>query len=273
MPGGGVGNTQIIQGIPYVLYSPEWYAAQKQNEISKAQTAGTAAGSGAKSALDALGVSVGGTPASTSSAGIPGFTTPPHVGGGGGTTPDFSAFDSPSGVGSAGQPPRDQISLPDFRASESAAYGRAKDAIGQQTSGALSGLQSAMAARGMLGGQGEYLGMQGIATAGQGQLGEAARSQAQQELADTLDIEKANLGAGVTERGQDITSATERRGQNMGYAETTRGQDITQRGQDIQQQDAMAQLALTKSLADAARQQQILSGIMGAINSNVGTLY
>ena len=57
----------------------------------------------------------------------------------------------------------------------------------------------------------------------------------------------------------------------MDYTLGGRGQDITQRGQDIQYAESQAQLKLTKSLQEAAQRQQILQGIMGAINGS--TLY
>ncbi len=107
----------------------------------------------------------------------------------------------------------------------------------------------------------------GSQAVGQGELGDTIRQQAVTHLNNEMDIDKANLGANVAGRGQDI----QRRGQNMDYASTHRGQDITQRGQDIQYAESQAQLQYTKSLQQAAQRQQILQGIMGAINGQ--TLY
>ncbi len=148
-----------------------------------------------------------------------------------------------------------QISQPNQDASEAAVFGKAKDQVGQETSGALSGLRSAMASRGMLGGQGEYRGTQAVFNQGQQELGDTSRQQAVTHLGNEMDINKANLGANLTGREQ-----------NMSFDTAHRGQDISQRGQDIQYAEAQAQLAQTKSLQEAAQRQAILSGIMGAMN-------
>lgn len=281
--GGKGGGTQIVGGKPYSQYTPEWYAAQKADEVSRAGTAGTAIGTGAKNALDALGTVTGSTP-STPGTGTPGGV-PPRIGGPGGGLPGYGTFDAsdpgggsggPAGTYDTGTPQgggggRPHISQPNQNASEAATFGKAKDQVGQETSGALTGLRSALASRGMLGGQGEYRGTTGVATQGQAQMGDVSRQQAVTHLSNEMDINKANLGADVATRGQDISSATTRRGQNMDYTLGGRGQDITQRGQDIQWNESQAQLALTKSLQEAAQRQQILQGISGAINGQ--TLY
>jgi hypothetical protein len=265
------GRQQIINGQSYAQYSPQWYDAMRANEVQK----GTTLGQTTKAAYDAMG-----SPADTSSssssgslAGLGGAAgLPPRIGSGGSGTggglPGYETFDS----GGGGSPsPVPQISMPDRTAAESAAFGKAKDQIGQETAGALSGLRSVMASRGLLGGQGEYVGTQNVFTKGQGELGDTSRAQAEQSLADQMDIEKTNQGAALTGRGQDISAATSRRGQNMDYTLGGRGQDITQRGQDIQYAESQAQLEYTKNLQQAAQRQQILSGIMGAINGS--TLY
>jgi hypothetical protein len=267
----GGGRDQIINGQHYEQYSPQWYEAMRQDKIRNAQTTGTAAGSGAKSALDALGGLVGadtggtgGTPTGTGASGAAGAPMPglpPHIGGGG-DLPSYGSFDS---GGSTAMAPHAQLDQATVDAANSAAFGRAKDQVGETTTGALSGLRSALASRGMLGSGGEYRGTAAIATKGQQQLGDVARERAIHDSDQSADVAKANLGADVTQRGQDISSSVSKRGQNMDYTLGGRGQDITQRGQDIQAQEAAASLAMTKSLADAAQRQKILDGIMGAI--------
>lgn len=263
------GRPQIINGQTYEQYSPQWYAAMDADKIRRAGVQGTAAGTAGKNALTALGEVTGSIPSSTP--GSPGGGTgglPPRVGGpGSGGAPGYETF----GDGGGPSSPVAQISKPNQDASEAAVFGKAKDKVGQQSAGALAGLRSALASRGMLGGQGEYRGTQGVITRGQGELGDVTRQQAMTHLQNEMDIDKANLGASVAGRGQDISAATSRRGQNMDYTLGGRGQDVTQRGQDIQFEESKAQMALTKSLQEAAQRQAILQGIMGAVNGS--TLY
>jgi hypothetical protein len=253
---GQAGRAQIINGKTYSMYSPEWYDAQRASTVQ----AGTTLGKTTKAAYDAMG-----NPADTLSSSGGGSLSglgsaaglPPRVGAAGGSSSSYPAG-SPSAPGGSSDIP--QISLPDQSAAESATFGKAKDQVGQETAGALTGLRSALAARGMLGGQGEYRGTQGVVTKGQGELGDVSRQQAVTHLGNEMDIEKANQQAALTGRGQ-----------NIDFSLGTRGQDVTQRGQDIQYAESQAQLALTKSLQEAAQRQQILQGIMGAISGP--TLY
>ena len=263
---------QIIGGKTYTPYTPEWYAAQKANEISTAGTAGTAIGTGAKNALDALGNITGSSSSSDATLGGGADSGIPRIGGaGGGGLPGYGTFDGGGGGGGAPTAPHAQIDQGKADAADAAIFGKAKDQVGQTSAGALSGLRSAMASRGMLGGQGEYRGTTSVANAGQQQLGDVTRQNAITDAGNQLDISKANLGADVTQRGQDISSSDTRRGQNMDYTLGGRGQDITQRGQDIQYKESQAQLALTKSLQEAAQRQSILQGIAGSISGP--TLY
>jgi hypothetical protein len=280
--GNNPAGTQIINGQQYRQYSPEWYNAMRQDEIRKAQTAGTAVGSGANAALTALG-NVTGMSSSFPSSGIGAPGTgglPPRIGSSaaGGGLPSYSSFDSGGGGGfggagggggMSGNPAVPQISMPDRSAAENAVFGAAKDQVGLETSGALSGLRSQLASRGLLGGQGEYVGTQGIFNQGQQQLGDVTRTQAETNLADQMDINKANLAAQSQARGEDISAATARRGQNMDYTLGGQAQQVTQRGQDIQYAESQAQLALTQSLQQAALRQSILSGIAGAIGQGL----
>lgn len=281
----GVGNKQIIGGELYDQYTPQWYEAMDQDKIRRAKATGTAIGAGTKAGYDAMG-----NPADTSSSsgsgalGGLGFAAgrglPPRIGagGGGGGLPGYETFDTGGGGGSSAAAPRAQIDVAKQSAANAATFGRAKDQVGQTGAGALTGLRSALASRGMLGGQGEYRGTSAVANRGQGELGEVSRSMAEHDADTSNQFALANLGADVTQRGQDLSTGTARRGQNMDYTLggrgqdiTQRGQDITQRGQDIQFAESEAQLKMTKSLQEAADRQKILQGIMGAINGS--TLY
>ena len=256
--GMGSGQTQTINGQDYAMYSPQWYEAMRQNKITNAQTAGTAAGAGAKAAIDALGGMSGGAGGNGAAGASGGGQQPapmPRIGdsGGGG---DYSKFDTgPGGIGAS------HIAPIDMTAANSAAFGRAKDQVGQQSAGALAGLRSALGGRGMLGSGAEYRGTQGVITKGQGELGEVSRTQAINDVAMSADIAKANQQADLTMRGQDIS----RRGQNMDYSLGYRSGDITQRGQDINERTSNAQMQMTRSLQEAAQRQQILQGIMGVL--------
>lgn len=267
---GGPGNTQNIAGKQYQMYSPEWLAAMRTNETDKAVAGGTALGSGTKAAYDAMGNPADTSHSSASGSGsgsLGGISAnlPPHIGAPQALSESFGP------VGGGGGSPIPQISKPDQSASEAAVFGAAKDKVGQTTASALTGLRSALGGRGMLGSGAEYRGTAGTINKGQGELGDVARQQAVTHLGNELDIDKANLGASVTGRGQDMSTATARRGQDMDYTLGGRGQDITQRGQDIQYEESKATLAQTKSLQEAAQRQQILAGIMGAMNGS--TLY
>jgi hypothetical protein len=254
------GRDQIINGKTYQQYSPEWYAAMDADKTRKATAEGTALGTGTKAAYDAMGNPADTSKSSSAGAGGSASGSIPRIGESGGGWTEAG----PSGSGSFGTPsPVSHISMPDMQAAESASFGRAKDQVGQETQGALTGLRSALAGRGMLGSGAESRGTVSAITKGQGELGEVSRRQAENELSTNLDVQKSNQAADLTGRGQDVSM----RGQNMDYASTHRGQDITQRGQDIQQQEANASLQMTKSLQEAAQRQAVLNGIMSAISS------
>lgn len=100
-------------------------------------------------------------------------------------------------------------------ASESAAFGRAKDRIGQLGRGSMTALTESLDARGM-GGAGYEASARGELLADtQGQLGEVIRDQAIQSATRRRQVNDRNVGAEMDLRSQD-----------MGYATNTRGQDI-----------------------------------------------
>lgn len=119
------------------------------------------------------------------------------------------------------------IQAPSSAAMDSANFSRAKDQVGDTANAAIQGLQRAMAARGIAPGssiEGAQLGS--IYDKGLGELADVSRQNAITDTQTATDLAKANLGAAVTERGQDIganTAANEAslaaRGQNIGANE------------------------------------------------------
>lgn len=301
--GGGLGasavsrQTQTINGQSYLMYSPEWYAAMDAQKVHEGSIAGQAAGTGAGAAAKAsyetkypgsatppppapfniasLGLGAGaGAPTSAPMAGL-------QVSGGGGVPsapppPSFSSFSGGAsgapGGGGGTPPPVPQIAAPNTAGANANAFARAKDQVGLQTRGALTGLAGAMAGRGTVGSGVEGRGQQGIINQGQQQLGEVSREQSIQDSQLAQRNAELAYSGGITQRGQDIShidtqnsQALTGRGQDMSYASTNRGQDITQqdaimgnttamRGQDIQAQQNRADLAFRALLAQYGQQ-------------------
>src|SRR6266853_2402918 len=278
------GRPQIINGQTYSQYSPQWYDAMRQQKIRDASTTGTAIGTGSAAALQALssgtGVPIPGSAASSS--GVGSSNLPPRIGGGTSSAmtglkgaDGYPGLNGTPGSSPSGSSPAPQIAPIDVSGADTAAFNRAKDQVGQTSASALSGLRSSLGGRGLLGSGAEYRGTTNVINQGQQQLGDVSRSNAINDVSVALDTAKANQNAALTGRGQDLTYGATTRGQDINAGETYRGQDITQRGQDIQSQEAASQLALTKSLADAARQQQVMQGLLGALGNSslTGTAY
>ena len=284
--GGGLGNSQIINGQTYQQYTPQWYNAMAAEQKRQAVAGGSAAGSGAGTALSAEastappglfpglpgsvpgGSSGGGLPPTVGTGSLQGLQLASALPGGGGA-PGVSggAYGSAGGPGGGpGDSGVQTIAPVDTSAATQAQFQSAKDQVGQETQGALTGLRSALGGRGMLGSGAEYRGTQLAAQAGQEQLGETTRAGAetavQQKEAEAL----ANQQAGVTQRGQDITAQTARTGIAAGEAETGYTGQITQRGQDIQAQEAANNLTLAQATLANTQRAQSLSGLLGALN-------
>jgi hypothetical protein len=178
---------------------------------------------------------------------------PPRIGsGGGGGVPSggggYSGGTSVGGVGSGGS---GMVAPVDTRAAESAAFGRAKDTVGQTSQGALSGLRSALGGRGMLGSGAEFKTTANVFNKGQQQLGDVSRGQAikSADLAQTNAL--ANQQSELTQRSQGLTQ---------------RGQDISQRGQDIDAQTSANNLAAQIAQANAQARQSTLNGLLSALS-------
>lgn len=164
--------------------------------------------------------------------------------------PQLPAFSSTLGP-TANVP---QIQAPDSSAATAAAFARAKDQVGLQTRGALTGLAGAMAGRGTVGSGVEGRGQQGIVTAGQGQLGDVSRGQA--ITATDLAQKNAEIGyqGNITQRQQDMTAAQMANAQAL----EARNQDIAQRGQDINSLAEQRRMVLDTQNSNAQRALEIL---------------
>ena len=120
------------------------------------------------------------------------------------------------------------ISAPDTSGAQAAMFARAKDKVGEETSGSLTALRSALAARGLLGGGGERRATANILTRGQAELGDTTREQTIQEANRASDFAKLGFEGSLRQREQDIA----------------------QRGQDVAQNEAEAGRAFTGALTN-----------------------
>src|ERR1035437_4012253 len=203
---------------------------------------GTEAGASATAYLDALkaeGLSF--APGSASSTSTSSETPPPVGYGSGGAL---------GGLQSAAQ----TVAPVDTTAATTAAFGAAKDQTGLETSGALTGLRSALGGRGMLGSGAEIGGTTSAINMGQQQLGAASRANATTQATQAETNALANQGAAVTSRGQDVTAEG-----NL-YSGL-----VAQRGQDIAAQEAANTLASQQAISQATLRQDLLTGLMGAV--------
>lgn len=264
-------QTQIINGVPYKMYTPQWYAAMDAQKVHEAEIAGKAAGTAGGTALttlqqyqpNALNPNTASSSSSSSSS-TTGGGYPATVSMGGGSGTFGTGVFNPGGTGAAANlPPPVSFAAPDVSAAESAAFGRAKDTVGQTTQGALTALRSALGGRGMLGSGGEFRGTSNIITGGQQQLGEAARDQAMKRA--DLAEKQAELGytGGISQRGQDLSAKAAADALAAQLAEAQYSGQITQRGQDISAQIAKAQ----QGLSQQSMQQSMIDRILQSLSS------
>lgn len=149
----------------------------------------------------------------------------------------------------------------------SAAFGRAKDQVGQTSAGAIAGLRSSLGGRGMLGSGSEGRQTAGVINAGQAQLGDVSRQQAITDATRAEHEAQTNYEGGLTQRGQDLSAS------NAGHLADleARGQDLTARGQNIGHEEFA-------SKAEAEARQAQLDAILGLYKSygsrpGAGTVY
>ncbi len=145
----------------------------------------------------------------------------------------------PGGPGGGGPGAVPSIAYPNLAPGQEAAFARAKDKAALTGQSALTGLQQALAARGMLGSGVEAGGIQDIVKSGMGQLGDLTREQAIQQTQAAQKAAETSYQGAITQRGQDI---------------------------DLQKSREMAAIEAWKA------QQEALRGLMGSLglNMNIG---
>lgn len=174
---------------------------------------------------------VGNIPSLTGLIGTPGAPGAPGAPGGpGGGAPGAGGPVS----GGAGVP---HVDAPDMTASNNAIFAQAKDKVGQQSRASLDSLAGELGSQGMLGGGAQVQATRDVVNNNAGELGQVTRDLATKNSSDVADFKK------------------------MGYQG-----DITQRGQDIQSQEANARLALEQR----AQQYQLLDLILKGIGGGSG---
>jgi len=157
---------------------------------------------------------------------------------GGGTAPGAGgvAGTAPTGAGGTGAPASASASgapavptPPDASAATSAAFAKAKDQAGQLARASLTSLSGELGATGAMGGGAQAQGTEDILGQTRNALGDVSRQEAVTNAGTAADFAK------------------------MGYEGA-----LTTRGQDIQQEEAGAQLALARSNAERQQQMQML---------------
>jgi len=149
---------------------------------------------------------------------------------------------------------------------DAARFARAKDTVGQTTRAALTGLRSALASRGQLGGGGEMRGTRSILESGMGELGDVSREQAIQESERNAEREALGFTGGITMRGQDLSAQQAANALAQRLKEVMYQGDITQRGQDIAATTDTRALELQEQRQWQQQQQLILDRILGALS-------
>lgn len=281
------GPQQLIGGIPYTQGSPEALAALNEQQIKQAGVAGTAAGTaagnenttaseiqrqydllhpsiasqqeqstfydnqlGQRASLQGLQGVVGKLGSVTNS------LTGSMNGGSNGTAPLNLSTPAPMSGGTSAPASVAPIAPVDMTASNSAAFGRAKDQVGQETSGALAGLRSSLGGRGLLGSGAESRGTAAVINKGQGELGDTSRQQAITGTTQDQQVAEANQGAAITGRGQDISAA-----------DSARSAALAARGQDITAQNDRNNLVLEQSAQQQQTRQASLNGLISALGA------
>ncbi len=276
----GVGNTQIVNGKSYTLYSPQWYAATQAEAQRAAAATGTAAGSAIKAESVASGVPLPtGVVGPTGSIAPP--SLPPSVQGlslaAGGSTPlggvsGVSGGTTPGGMagGGSGSPASSgsgyaHLAPVDTSAAEAASFAKAKDQVGSEATGSLTGLRSALASRNMLGGGLEERGTVAAGTAAEGQLGDVTRQQAVTRADLAQKNAETNFTGDIAQRGQDFQKEEAGNTLAADLAKTTYQGQITQRQQDIQYQTSQEALAIEQAQIAAQQRATALAGLESAL--------
>jgi len=227
--------------------------------------------------LKSFGVGTGAAPSTGSST----FPTVSYGGDSGGGSPPTVPFGGTlpgtgyggGGTGTGTPLATERIAAPDDSAAVLAAFNRAKDSVGRQTSGSLTALRSALAGRGLLGGGAEVKGASNILTAGQQQLADTSRTQAINEAARQDDFAKLGYQGSIEQRGQDITTSEGAANRALEAAKTAYTGGITQRGQDIEQADTRYSGGITKRGQDITAATAARGQGLGALATLLPKLY
>jgi hypothetical protein len=171
----------------------------------------------------------------------------PSLAGLGGSAGAFGGSGTGTGTGGSGGPvgsgsPIPTVQAPDMTQSNNAIFAQAKDKVGQLSRASLDSLAGELGGQGMLGSGAQVQATRDVVNNNAGELGQVSRDLASKQ-ADT-----ANQFA------------------QMGYQGA-----ITQRGQDIQAQEANARLALEQRAQQYQLLQLILSGLGGAASASGGS--
>ena len=162
-----------------------------------------------------------------------------------------------------------RVVAPDTSAAQAAVFNRAKDQVGQETTGAMTALRSALAARGLLGAGVEGKATANVLTKGQQQLGDTTREQAIQEGQRLSDFAKLGYQGDIEQRGQDITQSEGAQNRALEAANVQFQGGIAERGQDID-------VAKTKYQGGITQRGQTLDasqGRLSALGTLIGKLY
>jgi hypothetical protein len=228
------------------------------------------------SLLKSFGVGTGAAPSTTGSSTFP---TVSYGGDGGSGSPPPVAFGfGPWGGGTGGGAgggtlATERIAIPDDSAAVAAAFNRAKDSVGRQTSGSMTALRSALAGRGLLGGGAEVKGASNILTSGQQQLADTSRSQAIKEADRQDDFAKLGYQGSIEQRGQDITTSEGAANRALEAAKAAYTGGITQRGQDIEQADTRYTGGITQRGQDITAATAARGQGLGALATLLPKLY
>ena len=229
--------------------TPE-YVADRENRYTTSRT--NSALSNLGSTTNRLSSALGGLTGGGSGGGIgSGFD-----GGGfsfGGSVPSALNTGMNTNATAQGASRAPDIQMPDFDEANANAFARAKDRSGGLARSNITSLNDALAAMGMLGSGAHVEGTRKAIADSMGELGDVNREQAIQGSERASEFVRTKYQGDIAQRGQDINDR------------------LTQRGQNVQLQEAQARLAFEQSQAAYQRNLQMLQMIMGGFGGGVGS--
>lgn len=251
---------QIIRGKQVPLYSPAWNAAQDEAATHKAAEAGKNAGTSVQALRAVVPDLFGNDTSSSSSTRTSTGSTLPRVGMGAGVGMNTGTglTGTVPGPASAQTP---TLGLTDTSEADAAIFGRARDQVGQTTQAALTGLRSALASRGQLGGGGEFRGTESIIGRGANQLSESIRDRAIENVRGNAERAALKFQGDISMRGQDLSATQAANALAARLAEVEYQGAITQRGQDLAHESNQ----MTMAQQNKNQQQMILDRILAQL--------